>query len=73
MVFVRIPSGEHFVIGRVVAKQLSDASCVIYIILLMILLLLLIVVLLLLLLLQVLLKSRITFYSNFFYKVPHVQ
>ena len=28
---------EHIVIGRVVAKHLSDASCVIYIILLMIL------------------------------------
>ena len=51
-------------IGRVVAKQLPDASCAIYIILLMILLLFLSVVLLLLL--QVLLKSSFTFYSSTF-------
>ena len=57
---------EHIVVGRVVAKQLSDVSCVIYIILLMILLLLLSVVLLLLLLLQVLLKSSFIFYSSTF-------
>ena len=55
---------EHIVIGRVVAKQLSDASCLIYIILLMMLLLFLSVVLLLLL--QVLLKSSFTFYSSNF-------
>ena len=54
------------VIGRVVVKQLSNASCVIYIVLLMILLLFLSVVLLLLLLLQVLLKSSFTFYSSTF-------
>ena len=53
-------------IQSVVAKQLPDASCEIYIILLMILLLFLCVVLLLLLLLQVLLKSSSTFYSSTF-------
>ena len=57
---------EHIVIGRVVAKQMSDASCVIYIILLMILFIFLSVVLLLLLLFQVLLKSSFTFYSSTF-------
>ena len=49
------------VTGRQVAKQLSDASCIIYIILLMILLLFVSVVLLLLLLLKVLLESSFTF------------
>ena len=48
------------VIGRVGAKQLPDASCVIYIMLLMILLLFLSVVLLFLPLPQVLLKSSFT-------------
>ena len=52
--------------SRVVAKQLPDASCVIYIILLMILLLFLSVVLLFLRLLQVLLKRSFTFYSSTF-------
>ena len=50
------------VIGRVVAKQLPDAGCVIFIILLMMLLLFLSV-----LLLQVHLNSSFTFYSSTFF------